>query len=66
MKNISIFQGIVEFKAPDGNSYRAERVNGGIVELRKLTDNAWLMMGKCLILGKVTPAKIWEEICEHA
>ncbi len=64
MKNLSIFDKIVEFEAPDGNHYAAESCGSGIYDIRQMIDGSWIQICKTAIGGKCTPKKVWDEIGE--
>jgi hypothetical protein len=67
MKNKSIFADIIEFDAPDHNTYRAIHTGSHVYEIRKLINGAWILQFKTIIPGKVMPTvkTVWSVIGEH-
>jgi hypothetical protein len=57
MEDKSIFNGIVQFKGPDGHEYRAEEGDNGLWGISKLRGDAYLSLGRTYAAGD--PKDIW-------
>ena len=63
LKDVSIFQGVVEFTGPDGYRYRAEDYgDDGFFRIFKHTGLVWINMFLTPFSGNATPEKIWSQV----
>jgi hypothetical protein len=65
MKDVSIFQGIIQFVGRDGETYRAEDTGCGRYAVGHLVDNGYIYLCTVYIKGKATPLKIWNKLEEN-
>lgn len=56
MKDLSIFAGITEFKAPNGALYRMTHSNRAILLLK---DGSWHQVGVMPLRGGKSPKAVW-------
>ena len=62
LKDVSIFQDIVEFTGPDGYRYKAEDYGDGFFRIFRHTGLFWVNMFLTTLSGKATPEKIWSQV----
>lgn len=62
MEDISIFQGIIEFDAPNGRTYRFSKTDNTISELK---DGAYIVIGTMPLIDHVDPQAIWSFVSNN-
>ena len=62
LKDVSIFQDIVEFTGPDGYRYKAEDYGDGFFRIFRHTGLSWVNMFLTPFSGNATPEKIWSQV----
>ncbi|ELI8047065.1 TPA: helix-turn-helix domain-containing protein [Yersinia enterocolitica] len=62
MEDTSIFQGIIEFEAPNGCTYRYSKIDNAISELK---NGAYIIIGTMPLINHVNPQTIWDFISNN-